>query len=327
MTSRTARAGTFINLRARFRDDIGEIVEGSNVYVHVFPPDEDTSDLQNALVVSGSPTYLGQGIWEYEYNVPSCGPGGTWADLWQGELTCQDLTAELAFTVVASGIIDSFDQQLWNNDLVEVTIASGIRDVSGLSHLEEPYEFEFMTTTSPSYTNLRKVRLEIGGFLGQVPDTTLQTAILEASLEADAMTFMTSRINSSVFQHARREYVTCVASNMLLANLVNGNLKSKTLADLSVQYDTNGIRDALNRVNHCMEKWLPQLQAGGGARAVKNPSYVVKGELDTDRPHVARSFEPTRSSYPYGRYPAANERTKTYYERRYKTTFRPKKQW
>jgi hypothetical protein len=185
---------------------------------------------------------------------------------------------------------------------------------------------EFLTTTSPSYTNLRKVRLEIGGFLGDLADATIQTSILEASLEADVLTFAPGRVNTALYLHARREYTTCSASSLLLHNLVNASLKAKTLGDLSVQYDTNGIRDATNRVRDCMEKWIPQLMAGGGAKAAKNPSFVVKGELDPDRQVVSRMWHSTDHGGVGNRIPAANDRlAHTSKNRRALRTYTPNK--
>jgi hypothetical protein len=327
VSGRTVRAGQTINLRARFRDDVGVNSTASGIAVHIFEPDADFLNLAEAHTVSGVPTLLGEGIYEFAFTVPPCGPDGNWTDRWEGVLTCQTVSGIFSFDVVASGLIQQQSCQLFANDLVQVTIASGIQDITGQSSLESEHEFEFMTTTDPSYTNLRKIRLEIGGFLGSTPDDTLQTAILEASLEADVLTFMTTNTNDAMFNHARREYTTCVASSLLLTNLGNLALKAKTLGDLSVQYDTNGIRDALSRARDCMDKWTPQLTAGGGARAAKNPSLVVKGSRDPDRPTVSRSWEPTDRAHIVRKVPAANDRVRKIGERRAKRTYIPKKWW
>lgn len=326
MGSRSARAGETIQLRARFFDDLGDPADAGSVFVHIFEPDADITDLTEAMVVSGIPTLLGQGIFEYEFLIPACGPEGTWRDVWEGELTCQNLEAALAFSVVASGVIQQLEQQIYQNDVVEVTIGSGISDLTGSFVLEEQFEFEFMTTANPAYTNLRKVRLEAGGFLRGVPDITLQTHILEASLEADVLTFAPRKVNDQLYLHARREYVTCAASDGLLTNMASGALRSKRLGDFSVEYDTQALKAAHDRAKNCMDKWLPQLLAGGGAKAASQPSYVVKGEHDPDRPTVSRMW---KSTYPNG-LPVANDRAKDPGQRRAKRTHSPhqtKKKW
>ena len=319
---RSIRSGQIISLRARFLDDLNEAIQASNVFVHIFEPDVDTTDNSLAIVVSGVPTYLGQGIFEYAYTVPDAGPEGTWHDKWEGELSSQDLETTFGFSVLTAGVFSSIENQLFNNDLVQITIPSGLMALDG-SELEDEYTFEFMTVTSPSYTNLRKVRLEVGGFIGSLEDDTIQTSILEASLEADVLTFSTTRINSNLYLHARREYVTCLAASMLTNNLGNMQLKAKTLGDLSVQYDTNGIRDLLRKLEDCMSKWMPQLIAGGGARAATQPMGVVKGSSDPDRPAIGRLWDNRGSK------PIANTRLKSSDQRRYMNTYwpRPKKLW
>lgn len=329
MANRSIQAGEVLKLRARFRDDLDQVTQASGVYVHIFEPNVDVTDLSLALVVSGIPTYLGEGIFEYEYTAPSCGPEGTWHDSWEGLLACQEVAAVLSFDVLMAGTVTELENQLFNNDLVQITLPSGLAALDG-STLGEEYNFEFMTTTSPSYTNVRKVRLEVGGFLGNVEDDTIQTSILEASIEADTLTFMKTQTNSKLYLHARREYVTCLAAANILSNLGNLQIKSKTLADLSVTYDTNTLRNMFDKMQGCLEKWAPQLMSAGGARAVTQPSYVVKGALDPDRPAVGRLWESPVNGYVSGDpKPLANTKGKTNMSRRYLNTFwtRGKKWW
>lgn len=327
MSSRAIRAGQTIKLRSRFRDDLGDNAEAGSVFVHIFEPDTDVLDLSEATVVSGIPTFLGEGIFELEFLVPSAGPGGTWTDKWEAVLTGQPLSGLFNFHVSTAGIVVVSEHQLFLNDLVQITITSGVMDLDGVA-MEEDYDFEFMTTTSPSYANLRKIRLEIGGFLGDLPDDTIQTAILEASIEGDVFTFAPGRVNDAVFEHARRQYVTCAASLVLLSNLTNQLLRTKSLGDLHVEYDTNGIKNSMNRIVDCMDKWLPQLTAGGGARAAKNPAFVVKGALDPDRPIVSRMWQSTDDGGISRRIPAANTSVRQSTQRRHKRTYLPgKKLW
>ena len=324
MATRGVRAGETIGLRARFRDDLGENAEASGVYVHIFDPTvEDYEDLNNAEVVSGVASYLGEGIFEYIFTPPNI--DGIWHDFWEGELTGQDLEAHFTFEVSASGLITELPSQLANNNVIHVEIPSGLQPLVG-SALEDPYEFDFMTTINPGYSNVRKVRLEIGSFVRNLFDDVIQTAILEASIETDVITFYTADTNADVYQHARREYVTCMASALLLNNMGSGNLRSKTLADLSVEYDSSALHKNLDRLRECMARWEPQVIAGGLANKVTQPKGVIKGEYDPDRPIFSRLWQSLDDGTISRRIPAANTRERPAGKRRYKTTYK-KRYW
>jgi len=328
VANRTTRAGDAIRLRTQFKDDYGEVAQASSVFIHIYEPDADYTDINEALVVSGVPTYLGEGIFEYEYTVPTSGPDGTWHDVWYGDLIYQTVSGVMAFDVTTSGLVSSYENQLFANDLVQVTVASGLMATDG-TYLQEEYDLEFLTVTSPSYSSPRKVRLEVGAYISTLPDMILEMAILEASLEADVLTFAPVKYNNPLYQHARYEYVTCLAAQGLLTNVGNLLLRSKTLADLSVTYDTNGVRDAMDRIRDCLELWKPQLLAGGGAKYAQSPQYVIKGALDPDKPAVSRSWHSTDDGNVSRRIPAANDRTRNSTQRRFKRTWSnpSKKYW
>lgn len=328
MANRSIRASETIKLRARFRNDLQEATPASNVFVHIFEPDADTANLSEAHTVSGVPTYLGEGIYEYQFTVPNCGPEGTWYDVWEGSLNCQNLSSTLAFSVLTDTNITALGNQLFTNDFVEVFLPSGIQATDGTS-LGSEYSFDFLVETAPSHTNIRKVRLEIGNFISNVEDDTIQTAILEASIEADILNFNMTEINNRVFQHARREYSTCLASSMLIDNMLHGGLKAKTLGDLRVEYDNLGLKNILDKLQDCQQKWLPQIMSGGGAKSVTNASMVIKGELDPDRPAIGRLWESNRNGLITGaNSPMANTFGKRSTQRRYLSTFWPRtKRW
>ena len=324
MATRGVRAGETIGLRARFKDDLGENAEASDVYVHIFDPTvEDYEDLNNAEVVSGVANYLGEGIFEYIFTPPDI--DGIWHDFWEGELTSQTLSGHFTFEVSASGLINSLTSQLADNNVVHVEIPSGIQPVTG-SALESPYEFDFMTIIDPGYSNVRKVRLEIGAFVSNLFDDVIQTAILEASLETDVITFYTADQQTDVYQHARREYVTCMASAIMLNNIAAGSLRSKTLADLSVEYDSSALHKNLDRLRECMARWEPQVIAGGLAKKITQPKGVIKGEYDPDRPIFSRLWQSLDDGTVSRRIPAANTRERPPFKRRYKTTYK-KRYW
>ncbi len=320
-SNRSVRAGNTITLRARFQDDLGENAEASGVNIYLFEPDEEI-DTSNPFQ-TGLPTYFDQGIFEYDFSVPGAGPGGTWQDVWYGTLNEQTISGVFAFEVSADGSAVALGNQLNLNNLIEVTIDSGILATDGTSM--DGFSFEFMTLVTPRYSDQRKIRLEVGGYLQDVYDDTLEMAILEASIEADLLTFGIVK-NTALYEHARREWVTCKSGLLLLTNLGNTSLRAKTLADLHVEYNTDAIRDSMSKLMECVNKWEGQLIAAGYALAAAQPVSVVKGACDPDRPVIGRDWYSTESIYDTNKTPAANTKAKTSSShRRYKSLFAPKK--
>lgn len=191
---------------------------------------------------------------------------------------------ELTITV-ASGL-------MFSNNVVIVTLDAQIASTSGVE-LDSDNEFYFTTTYNPLYSSVRKVRLDYGASLANVPDDTINLAIFEASLEADVSLLSTSATNANYYTFARRQWVTCRAAEVLVSNALGSNsgLKSKRLADLEVQYDPKASSGDLDRALGCLAKWTPVIQAGG--YSVQTPTFFVKGELDPDRPTVGRLWKDT----------------------------------
>lgn len=318
--TRSVIAGQKINLRTRFRDDLTEPALASGVVLYIFDPDADSPlDTGSAYMSVSNPVYIGEGIYEYGFNVPDDADEGTWSDLWYGTLNSQLLSGEFNFLVYSVGEAVELGSQLNNNNIIEVILESGIQSIDG-TYLDDGYTFEFLTTISPSYTDTRKVRLEIGSHLQELRDYTIQLVILEASLEADQLSFYETR-NSGFFEHARREWTTCKAALTLLDNVSSHGLRSKSLDNLRVEYDPSIIMKTLSRLMACQERWEAQLIAGGYAKANNQPRSVVKGEYDPDRPTVGRMWSPTDGTLS-DKVPAANTKDKNTSSRRWDNIFR-----
>lgn len=316
---REVRAGENITLRARFLDDLQEQAQASGVIIYIFDSDNEDFDFSTARVNGDPTTYFDKGIHEYKYTVPHDGPDGIWTDIWEGTLNSQTLSGVFTFEVSASGVVQQLGSQLNKNNFVEIGLPSGILATDG-SALDDEEEYSFLTEIFPAYSNVRKVRLEAGRWITDIKDDTLQLAILEASLEADILSFA-AVTNKKLFEHARREWVTCKAGLLLLSNNGNTSLRSKTVADISVTYDTRAIMDSVNRLQDCVARWEPQIIAGGGAARTGHPAAVVKGADDPDRPLVGRDWYTT--NYPGGdnRYPLANTKVKEKGSRRARSTW------
>jgi hypothetical protein len=325
--SREVIAGQEIDLRARFRDDLNEPAVASGVWIHIFEPDADTSEEANAVFSSsGQVEYIGEGIWQCSYETHSTAIEGTWTDLWSGILNGQVISDTFNFSVYTAGDVEEIGNQLYANNLIEVTLTSGIMATDG-TYLTDGHSFEFLTETDPSYTSIRKLKLEIGSYIEDLPDLTLQLAILEASLEADEITFETER-NSDFYEHSLREWTTCKVSFTLLDNITSHGLKSKTLDNLRVEYDTNAINRTLMRIMDCLQKWEPQVIAGGYSKQSQQPVYVVKGEYDFDRPVASRLWAPTTDTTGTSdKRPGANYVDKLSDSRRFEKVFKNRKKF
>lgn len=179
--------------------------------------------------------------------------------------------------------------QLLSNMLVVITLSKDIKNVAGFT-LGTDQEFFFTTTYDPLYSSVRKVRLEVGAFLKEISDDTINLAIFEASLMAKALSFKGADSRNSLYLFARREWTTCKAAEILLLNnLLRHGLRSKRLDNLEVTYDASQGADTLDRIQSCLHRWEYQIMAAGNA--TQTPLGLVKGELDIDDPHVGRMWE------------------------------------
>ena len=102
---RSVSGGGEIRLRARFLDDLGVEATASGVFLHIWDANGtvDFDDLSSAYQSNISPTYLGNGIYQYDFSVPIDAVEGTWKDGWTGLLNQQSLEESFTFTVYAGG--------------------------------------------------------------------------------------------------------------------------------------------------------------------------------------------------------------------------------
>lgn len=316
-TRQPIRVTTAGVLRAQFNDSAGNPIQASGVEVLLYEP--GLTPGPDLPTVSGLiPDYLGNGIYQLEYTTQF--PGGTWIDHWRGLVLGTLTTVNFSHSVLDSGmIVDYPTLGPCENNLIEVTLSSGIQSLAGVP-LEEEHSFFFTTAYNPLYADSRKARLEAGGLLQGVSDYTLCNALLEASIEADCITFMKPAINAKLYNHARREYTACKAALSVAMNVAaaGGTLKNKRLADFSVEYDISLLGELIGQLMDSCKRWQSQVESGGGTRAVRNPRGVIKGELDPDRPTVGRDWEPViDGDIPIGnakRIPTGSRRSKTTYQ-------------
>ena len=192
--------------------------------------------------------------------------------------------------------------QLADNMRILVSIDNAITDTIGTA-MAADYEFFFYTKLTPMYCSYREIELSIGSFISDVPQDTVYLAIYSVSRGADALVVTTDNIGTDYFKYLRKRWVCCKTEETLLVNKLGGGsglIQSKRLGDLSVTYNTDGIREAITRSVMCSNELLPLLQAGGSPQA---PAAFVRGQYNPDTPGFGRGWIPTEVS---GGIPAAN---------------------
>ncbi len=236
------------------------------------------------VVITFNNTVDGATITDARVTVESEAVNGDDANITHSGILTKTLTtsgSDLTITI-PSGLF-------YKNNIFTITLDDAIADTDG-NTLGTDYSFYFTTEYDPLYSSVRKLRLEVGAFISSVPDDTLNLAIFEASLEADALTWNKSDTSADYYVFVRRQFTTCKAAEILLLNVGGASfgLASKKLGDLAVTYNPRIMQDILNKTLACLGKWLPALQGGG--YAIQEPTMVIKGELDPDRPNVGRGW-------------------------------------
>lgn len=190
--------------------------------------------------------------------------------------------------------------QLYINNIVIITIDKDLSNEDSVS-LGSDYVSYYSTPYSPLYTGLRRIQLDLGDLIADVPEETIMLAILEASLYADAISFTMPSANLSYFNFARKEFTTCMAELILLKGLMGdtslNERMTKSLGDLKVSRGGGNLdlSERRDQLEDCIANWQVPLTTGGnitpGASIL--PAVAVKGSTAEDRMSVHRQWEPT----------------------------------
>jgi len=239
-----------------------------------------------------------------------------------GELT---KTLSVSDNVLTIGVTAS---ELYDNNIIFVQLHQSIAATDD-SLLGEDVTYYFTTTYTPLYSSIRRITLDLGPILADIPSDAINFAIFEASLQADEMSFSTTIYDLSFYNRARYQYVTCLAESILVKALLGdqrlaGRL-TKTLGDLSVSRGGLAVdlRKTLAELEDCAFRWEIAVQSGGeiAPGTSLKPQYSVKGALAIDAITVSRQWHPTSGIGEINSRPAGNIKT-TASGRRALKTFR-----
>lgn len=300
--------------------------------VDIFAPADDLTDDTSADVLNASVSSLGDvgqqganlviresiGLYSYTFPILADSTIGSWTDRWSFTQDSVATTVDFNFEVLTRSRIES--ATLTTNSCILITLDSSIADEDGtLLGVDE--EIRFWTEFTPVYTSTSLVMAEVGGYLRGVDESSILLAIYQASLDADVLSFVTARPNSEYYQWVKRRWVTCMASRLVMTNLVSNMVKKKQLADLTVEYDLSwGAK--IDDLQDCIDELTPILQAGGNISPGSSLplSTTIKGLNHPDYPEFGRGFVAGErgggNTHVYKT--QGNRKTKTYRSRRAK---------
>lgn len=223
-----------------------------------------------------------------------------------GDLT---KTLDTASNILTITIISS--PSFYKNNVCFIELDKSIAATDG-DTLEADTTYYFTTTYDPMYSALRRVQLDLGPLLSSIPDDTVNFAIFEASLTANANRFDTTVTNSSYLIFAIREYTRCLAEltlvRALLGDLSLTDRMGKTLGDLQVSRAGPDLKSRQERLEECVARWQVVLQTGGEVSpdTSMKPGHSVKGSFAEDAISIGRDWESTSTAGSAYQRPLAN---------------------
>jgi hypothetical protein len=312
----SALRGAYIDLTAVFQDAAQQPVDPTNLRVSVFPPGfnpEDGAEDTDAWVYdvtlssggSGPEAVsdrvvekIATGTYKFTFFVPDDAVLGAAYDRWEGTVDSEDLDETFTFTLVGGGSVGT--SQLYENNVVFLTLSTAIASTDG-STLGEEYSAYFTTTYNPLYASPRQVRLDLGPYVSDLPDDTLNFALYEAGKDADANCFQSTIADATFLAHAKHEYTLAMAK-LILVRALTGDINlagrmSKTLGSLSVSRGggTVNLHRMAEGLQETVQQWRTALRTGGDVSpgAGLRPESSIKGALAEDQMVVGRQWEPT----------------------------------
>ena len=163
----------------------------------------------------------------------------------------------------------------------------------------QDYTLSFATVITPAYATVPQIKVLLGPFAENTTDIAIAMLIYEYSVEADILVSSTIG-NAALVALAKKKWVQCrVVYDLLFANMLDSQGKSKRLADMEVSYDGVSPREKevfYDQLRDCINKWEEVLRTGGiGVR----PVMTIKGLYDPDRPDTGRNWTQRPSAGPH----------------------------
>jgi len=203
------------------------------------------------------------------------------------------------------------DDNWYSNNEITVTISSDVINASGNLLGTDQY-FMFTTAYDPLYCTVTKIRLDIGPYIKDIPDDTINRRIFENSIIAYQMAnvvYGQDQWEMEVPSFAAKMYTCCKTQyDLLNAKLLDKSCSAgqmKRLGDFSIQDPVDiskALQGPIDSALSCMEFWVDRLIGKSGK---VHPKMAVKGVTSPATPPVRGVRTWTKGN---GRYnvPAAN---------------------
>ena len=188
--------------------------------------------------------------------------------------------------------IDTDTTPLQNNNRVILSL-SDLYATDGYP-LAEAYTSYFTTTYDPLYSTATLVRLQVGNYIKDIPDDTVNLSLLYTSMQADAIT-PEGEIATSAFlnylAYSKSEYALWTTCLNLMVNRADGifGKKSKTLGDLEVTWEQNKLVEKLVEDLRQKHSYYAAVLHNLAVNPLK-ATMAVKGSTDWDQPLVGRDY-------------------------------------
>lgn len=201
----------------------------------------------------------------------------------------------------------------------------------------QAYTLSFAMVINPAYATVEQIKVLLGPFAENTTDIAIAMLLYEYSVEANIIV-NSSIANAALVALAKKKWVQCkVVYDLLFANMLDSQGKSKRLADMEVSYDGVSPREKevfYDQVRDCILKWEEVIKTGGiGVR----PVMTIKGVYDPDRPDVGRGWTQRPSAGPSAntvvrkvigrRGVKASRDPRTYFQKNRQVIYRSSRDW
>jgi hypothetical protein len=269
-----------------FKDNAGYLIDPSLIEVTLTKPDTTEVVIVDIVKVETG----------FYYYVAEFDQEGSWVELWQATVNGEVIEFERNILVENNAQAALQLLGLDYNSLILIKLDKSIASIDAET-LGEDALFSFSTEYNPFYCSVEMMRIELGTWLGNVPDETIALAIHWSSLEADNITGV--RPTSERYLFARTRFVMYDAAVKLISMPMGfdtpGSGKQKQLGDLLIQdsgtLDFN-LKDLIQELKAERDDWWRVVNAGGCIVPGQGlgPTSASKGDRRADKNQKSREW-------------------------------------